>query len=84
MKRTTIRLNEHLLSEAKQLAAAQGRSLTSLIEDSLQETMARSRSSRPEKCPILPTYEGWGLRPGLSLDNGAALRDQLDQDDAVT
>jgi predicted transcriptional regulator len=35
--RTTIRLDPHLLAEAKKLAAASGRTLTAVIEEALRE-----------------------------------------------
>jgi hypothetical protein len=35
--RTTIRLNERLLAEAKKYAAESGRTLTSVLEDELRE-----------------------------------------------
>jgi hypothetical protein len=84
MKRTTIRLDDQLLSDVKQLAAAQRRSVTSLVEDALRETLARSRRQGLTPRPTLPTFEGWDLRPGVDLDDGESLRLLMDRDDAVT
>lgn len=42
--RTTVRLDERLLSEVKKYAAESGRTLTSILEDALRETLARRRS----------------------------------------
>lgn len=39
--RTTIRLDEKLLKEAKRQAAESGMTLTAIIEDSLRERLAR-------------------------------------------
>ena len=63
--RTTIRLDDALLADAKALAARTGRTLTKVIEDALRESLARGRpdGSRPE--PVeLPTFKGRGLQPG--------------------
>jgi predicted transcriptional regulator len=38
--RTTIRIDDQLLKKAKQLAARSGKSLTSIIEDALRESLA--------------------------------------------
>ena len=79
--RTTIRINDQLLRDAKALAASTGCSLTSLIEDSLRQTLAH-QTTRPRKTPIqLHTASGLGLRPGVNLDNSAKLLDLLDQVD---
>ena len=76
--RTTIRLEEQLLADAKQLALETGTTLTAVIEDALRERLARRRAgSRPE--PVrLKTVDGKGLQPGVDLDDSAALRDLMD------
>jgi hypothetical protein len=76
--RTTIRLDEHLLKEAKQLALRRGKSLTSIIEDALRESLARQRGSEPRTLVHLPTFKGQGLLPGVDLDDSAALLDLMD------
>ena len=79
--RTTVRLNDQLLTEAKMLAAATGRSLTSVIEDALWEMLARRKASR-NRAPIkLKTDSGGGLLPGVDLDNSAALLEIMEQYD---
>lgn len=78
--RTTIRLDEHLLREAKRLAADTGRTLTAVIEDSLRETLAR-RAHQPERQPVrLPTMPG-RLLPGVDLDDSASLLDLMEASD---
>ena len=42
-ERTTVRLPEELLRRAKRKAAAEGRTLTSLITDGLQHVVSESR-----------------------------------------
>jgi len=76
--RTTIRLDERLLAEAKKHAAETGRTLTAVLEDALRETLAR-RSARGKRKPIrLKTVKGDGIRPGVDLDDTAALLDLME------
>jgi hypothetical protein len=76
--RTTVRLDDDLLRQAKALAARTGRTLTAVIEDGLREALARHRR-RPEWPPVaLPTFKGRGLRPGVDLDDTAGLLDIVD------
>ena len=44
MQRTTIRLDEHLMAQAKEQAARERRSLTSLIEEALRSILNSHRS----------------------------------------
>jgi DNA repair photolyase len=76
--RTTVRLNERLLAEAKKHAAEVGTTLTALLEEALRETLAR-RTSRPKTRRIrLKTVKGSGLRPGVDLDDSATLLDLME------
>ncbi|HEV3075516.1 MAG TPA: CopG family transcriptional regulator [Thermoanaerobaculia bacterium] len=43
--RTTIRLDDHLLAEAKERAARQGVTLASIIEQALRETFSGVRNT---------------------------------------
>ena len=79
--RTTIRINDQLLREAKALAASTGCSLTSLIEDSLRQTLSHQTTGPRRKRIKLPTDTGRGLRPGVNLDDSAKLLDLLEQVD---
>jgi hypothetical protein len=81
--RTTIRLDDALLREAKAVAAASGRTLTELVEDALREVLARRRASVDRKRLIPRTFKGTGLRPGVDLDDSAALLDLMDRSDAA-
>lgn len=76
--RTTVRLNDHLLKEAKQLAAGTGRTLTAVIEDALREMLARSKKPPKRSHVTLPTFPGNGLLPGVDLDDTAALLDLME------
>jgi hypothetical protein len=77
--RTTIRLDEALLVEAKQIAARSGKTLTSVIEDALREMLARQRKTE-ERTPVrLTTVSGGGLQPGVDLDDSAALLSLMEE-----
>jgi hypothetical protein len=76
--RTTIRLDEHLLAEAKKYAAESGRTLTSVIEDALRETLTRRRAHVERKPLRLKTVKGDGVRPGVDLDDTASLLDLME------
>ena len=71
--RTTIRLDAHLLAEAKQYAAESGRTLTAVLSDALRETLARRRTPGKRKRVRLQTVKGNGVRPGVDLDDTASL-----------
>jgi hypothetical protein len=76
--RTTVRLDERLLADAKKRAAETGRTLTALLEDALRENLAR-RPSRAGRKPVrLKTVKGDGIRPGVDLDDTAALLDLME------
>ena len=76
--RTTIRLDERLLREAKKVAAQNGRTLTSVIEEALRENLARQKKAPGARAP-LPRHRG-RLQPGVDLDDSAALLDLMEQD----
>ncbi len=80
-QRTTTRLPEDLLDRARRKAAAEGRTLTSLIEDGLRLAIAGNR--RPARSKrVLPRISkaGGGLVPGIGLTEGSALREMDDLD----
>jgi hypothetical protein len=75
--RTTVRLDDDLLRQAKATAAQQGQTLTQLIEDALR--LSLSKTPTPEIPPVdLPTFSG-KLMPGVNLDSYAELLDFLDE-----
>ena len=76
--RTTIRLDEQLLKEIKQLAARSGKSLTRTIEEALRESLARQRKSGEREPVHLVTFSGKGLLPGVDLDDSASLLDLME------
>jgi hypothetical protein len=79
--RTTIRLDENLLAEAKQRAARGGKTLTAVIEEALRESFSR-RERREQPPARLPAWgKGWVL-PGVDLDDSAALLGLMEREDA--
>jgi hypothetical protein len=77
--RTTIRLDDNLLREAKRHAAATGRTLTAVIEDALRETLSRRRQQAASPRIRLKTVGGSGTQPGVDLDDSSALLDLMDR-----
>lgn len=76
--RTTVRLDERLLAEAKKHAAETGRTLTTVLEEALRAMLAR-RATRVKRKPVrLKTVRGDGVRPGVDLDDTAALFDLIE------
>jgi ribbon-helix-helix CopG family protein len=66
--RTTIRLPEDLLRRAKRKAAAEGRTLTALIEDGLRSVVDERPKPTRRRRVALPVSKakGW-LKPGMDL-----------------
>jgi hypothetical protein len=79
--RTTIRLDDDLLRRAKREALERGTTLTAVIEDALRRALAPAGAGRREPFRM-PTFHGDGLRPGVDLDDTAALLDLMDEHDA--
>ncbi len=71
--RTTIRMDDELLRDAKKLAAESGRSLTKLIEDLLREKIATREKKAARTRARIPTTKGTGLQAGVDLDDSASL-----------
>jgi hypothetical protein len=78
--RTTVRLDPNLLAEAKRVAAANGRTLTAVIEDALRESLTRKGAPRRRSNLKVPTFRGHGLHAGVDLDNSAAILDLMEND----
>jgi hypothetical protein len=77
--RTTIHLDDTLYRDVKTAAAESGRTVTSLIEDALREQLARPKGSARQKRSRLPTFKGSGLRPGVDLNDSAALLERMER-----
>lgn len=76
--RTTVRLDGHLLAQAKRHAAATGKTLTAVFEDALRESLARRAEPAKARPVRLRTVKGDGVRAGVNLDDSAALLNLMD------
>ncbi|MGB5296503.1 MAG: type II toxin-antitoxin system VapB family antitoxin [Thermoanaerobaculia bacterium] len=82
--RTTVRLDDDLLREAKRHAAEKGMTLTALLDQALREILSREERTPAVDRLELPTFRGRGLQPGVNLDDAVSLRDIMDgHDDPV-
>lgn len=78
-KHTTLRLNEALMRRAKAYAQRHHTTLTAVMEQALLEYISERPSKRTYPGVFdLPVFGGGGLRPGVDLDNNAALLDLMD------
>ncbi len=82
--RTTIRINDQLLAEVKQLAAQTDQTLTAIIEDALRQMLAQQKQMVERPAEKLITVSGNGPRPGVDLDDSAPLLDLMDNFDRKT
>jgi hypothetical protein len=80
--RTTIRMDDELLRQAKEYAASTGTTLTRVIENAVRQLLARRQVSKVREPVRLPTFTGDGLQPGVDLDDTAALLDLMNERDA--
>jgi hypothetical protein len=76
--RTTIRIDDRLLAEAKAQAARSGRTLAAVVEDALRAALARREPRGLDRPPRLPISRGGRLQPGVDLDDSAALLDLME------
>jgi hypothetical protein len=79
--RTTIRLDDDLMTQIKLVAARTNRTLTAVIEDALRQMLAAQDVLAQEEAVRLPTFTGHGLLPGVDLDDSAALLSLMERDD---
>ena len=81
VERTTVRLPTDLLTRAKRKAVAEGRTLTSLIEDGLRRVLTED-GREPKKKRVLPPVSKaiGGLNPGIDLVHGSTLQEAEDLD----
>lgn len=79
--RTTIRLDDELLTRAKRAALERGTTLTAVIEDALRRALAPERPATRDDVH-LPSSRGDGLQPGVDLDDTASLLDLMDEPSA--
>jgi hypothetical protein len=76
--RTTVRLEDPLLADAKAHAARTGRTLTALLHDALRTFLALEKRPKQPRTRSLPTFGEGGPQPGVDLDNAAQLLDLME------
>jgi hypothetical protein len=77
--RTTVRLDDALLDQARREAAKRHQTLTALIEQGLRLVLAQTRPSREKRRRVvLPVSGRGGLQPGIDLSDSAALLDVME------
>ncbi|MGH9158111.1 MAG: type II toxin-antitoxin system VapB family antitoxin [Acidimicrobiales bacterium] len=76
--RTTISIDDDLLSAARQLAARTGRTLSAVLEDALRESLLRSRE-RPRAPVALPVWTGSATAPGFDAEDPSSWWDFIDE-----
>lgn len=79
--RTTIRLDDQLLSEVKKVANQRGQTMTAVIEEALRQMLAQRKQVTTQPPIKLITVSGNGLQPGVDLDDSAALLELMEQFD---
>ena len=76
--RTTLTIEDHLLAEAKDIAARTHRTIGSVFEDALRQMLARADGPPSASGPVsLPTDGGSGLQPGVDLENKEQIAELL-------
>jgi hypothetical protein len=77
--RTTVRLSEGLLREAKAEASRRGETVTALIERGLRLVLASASKTGRRPRIILPvSKQTGGTLPGVDLNDSAALLDIME------
>lgn len=71
--RTTVDLPEHLLIEAKKLAAERRVPLTRLFEESVRSYLSEQRARASAPLVRLPVLSDPALVPGVDLDDTSRL-----------
>jgi hypothetical protein len=77
--RTTLRLEESLLMQAKILAAKQNKTLTALIQEGLCKVIKEAQTAKPGRKVAIPiSKQSGGIWPGIDISNSAELLDIMD------
>ncbi|PVZ03937.1 ribbon-helix-helix protein, CopG family [Actinomycetospora cinnamomea] len=77
--RTTISIDDHLLDQVRRRAAELGRTVSQVIEDSVRRELVRREDDEEPPFRVRP-FRGGKARPGVDLDDNAALLATMDDD----
>ncbi|MEE8430923.1 MAG: type II toxin-antitoxin system VapB family antitoxin [Candidatus Desulfatibia sp.] len=75
--RTTIRINDDLLKQAKKRAADEGRTLTSLVEEGLAFILVKPKTSRRKRVGLPISKATGGVLPGVDLNRSSDLEEVM-------
>ena len=76
--RTTIRLRDDLLQRAREKAAKEGRTLTSLVEEGLMIVLSEAKETKRSRIRLPVSKASGGLFPGVDLNRSSDLADIMD------
>ena len=82
--KTTIRLDDDLLTIVKVYAAASGKTFSAVVEDALREMLARRAVQAERPWVSLTTVKGRGVQPGIDLDDSASLLEKMEEGNVPT
>jgi len=77
--RTTVRLDDELLRQARKKAADEGRTLTALIEEGLRLVTAKPKPGRPKSVTLPVSRATGGVLPGVDLNRSEALEEIMNE-----
>ncbi len=81
--RTTIRLNDALLEEAKREAHRRGLTLTALIERGLRQELINGARKQARRVELPVSSKGGGMLPGLNLKSASELLEITDPEGSL-
>jgi hypothetical protein len=79
---TKLEIDDDLVAAAEQEASRRGQTLSTFVEQALRDACAHSPEDLTTRRVVeLPTFRGRGLRPGVNLDDSAALLELMESSD---
>ena len=76
--RTTIRIRDELLRQAKKKAAKEGRTITSLVEEGLMIVLSPAPAQKRCRVRLPISKANGGVLPGVDLNRSSDLADFMD------
>jgi hypothetical protein len=76
-----MQLDDQLFKAAKKYAAEHRLTFTAVVQDALRALLQAGVKSAKSGPFHLPTFKGKGLRPGVDLEDSAALLDLMERHD---
>ena len=75
--RTTVNIDDHLLAEAKVLAAKTSKSLGTILDDALRAMLRSNAGADARPAFVLTTHGKGGLQPGVDLEDKEAIAELM-------